>query len=283
MNSMVNQLVGILFGLASAVVWGSGDFAGGYATRKHSQYAVLVVAALSGLVVLVLAAVVAREALPSLRSSLWALLGGLGGALGIAAFYRALSLGHSAVVAPVAGVIGAAVPVLASGLVVGWPAPNQLAGFALALLGIWLVSTTPQAQAGGSRLAFGLACLAGLGFGGFLVCLGLVEPGRVFTPLILARSMTVVVGLVLVIGLRIRLPSITSNRWALLAGLLDAGGNLFYILARQFTRLDVAAVLSSLYPAATVCLSSVVLKEKVSRSQWVGLGVCLAAIAFITV
>jgi len=280
---MVSQLAGIVFGLASAVVWGSGDFAGGYASRRHSQYAVLFVAALAGLVVLVLAAVVAREALPPLRGSLWALLGGLGGALGIAAFYRALALGHSAVVAPVAGVIGAAVPVLVSGLVAGWPAPNKLAGFALALLGIWLVSMTPQARAGGSRLAFGLACLAGLGFGGFLVCLGLVGPGRIFTPLILARSMTVMVGLVTVIGQGIPLPSITSNRWALLAGLLDAGGNLFYILARQFTRLDVAAVLSSLYPAATVCLSSVVLKEKISRSQWAGLGVCLAAIAFITV
>ncbi len=283
MISMLNQLFGILFGVGSAVVWGTGDFAGGYATRKHSQYAVLFVAALSGLAVLVLAAVVVREALPSLRGSLWALLAGLGGALGIAAFYKALSLGHSAVVAPLAGVIGAAVPVLVSGLVTGWPAPNKLVGFALALLGIWLVSMTPQARAGGSRLVFGLACLAGLGFGGFLVCLGLVGPGRIFTPLILARSMTVAVGLVAVIGQRIQLPSIASNRWALLAGLLDAGGNLFYILALQFTRRDVAAVLTSLYPAATVCLSGVVLKERIARSQWAGLGVCLAAIALITV
>ncbi len=282
MMAMINQLFGILFGIGSAVVWGSGDFAGGYATRKHSQYGVLFVAALSGLVVLVVAAVVVREALPSLPASLWALLGGLGGALGIAAFYKALSMGHSAVVAPLAGVIGAAVPVLVSGLMAGWPAPNKLAGFALALLGIWLVSMTAQARTGGSRLAFGLACLAGLGFGGFLVCLGLVGPGPIFTPLILARSMTVTVGLVTLIGGRIQLPPIISNRWALLAGLLDAGGNLLYILALQFTRRDVAAVLSSLYPAATVCLAAVVLKERISRPQWAGLGVCLAAIALIS-
>jgi drug/metabolite transporter (DMT)-like permease len=74
-----------------------------------------------------------------------------------------------------------------------------------------------------------------------------------------------------------------SNPVALLAGVLDAGGNILYMLARQFTRLDVAAVLSSLYPVATVVLARIVLKEQVSRGQWVGAGVCLAAIALITI
>ncbi len=244
---------------------------------------VLVYSALSGLAVLILAALVWREPFPSVRGILWAALGGISGALGIAAFYRALSLGHTAIVAPLAAVIGAAWPVVVSVFIAGWPSGLQLLGFALALAGIWLVSTAPAA--GGARISrqgFVLACLGGTGFGGFFVFLGLVDRGKVFTPLILARCMTLGVGLALVALQRLRLPSIASNRWALLAGILDAGGNLFYVLARQFTRLDVAAVLSSLYPASTVILASLLLKEKVSRYQWVGVAICLGAIALIT-
>jgi drug/metabolite transporter (DMT)-like permease len=280
---IASSLIGILFALTSALVWGAGDFTGGYATRKSNQYVVLVISALSGLAVLILAALVWREPFPSARGMLWAALGGISGALGIAAFYRALSLGHTAIVAPLAAVIGAASPVVVNLFIAGWPAWTQLLGFALALVGIWLVSTAPAAGARISRQGLVLACLGGLGFGGFFVFLGLVDRGTVFTPLIIARSMTLSVGLILVALQRLRLPSITSNRLALLAGVLDAGGNLFYVLARQFTRLDVAAVLSSLYPASTVFLASLLLKERASRYQWVGVAICLCAIALITV
>lgn len=276
------NFLGILLALTSAFVWGSGDFTGGYATRRQSQFSVLVLAAFSGLVLLVIAAIVWHESFPSAPSIAWAMLGGAAGALGIAAFYRALSMGYTASVAPTAAVIGAGFPVIFSAFTEGLPQPTHVVGFGLALAGIWLVSKAPSSEGSISRRAFVLACLAGIGFGGFLTCLGQVEPGKVFTPLVIARSLTLCTGLLLIGLNHLSLPSLKSNPLALVAGILDAGGNLFYILARQFTRLDIAAVLASLYPASTVVLASLILKEKTSTSQWIGLLICLAAIVLIT-
>jgi drug/metabolite transporter (DMT)-like permease len=277
------NILGILCALTSAFVWGSGDFTGGYASRRSSHFHVLTLSALSGLLVVIAAAVIWRETFPSAQSILCAMLAGTSGGLGIAALYRGLSIGPAASVAPTASVIGAALPVVFAGFTEGLPAPTKLLGFGLALAGIWLVSATSTDKGLSSRQGFLLACRAGVGFAGFFIFMGLVEPGKLFTPVIVARSMTFLTGLLLIKINRLPFPSLTSNRPALLAGVLDAAGNLFYILAKQYTRLDIAVVLSSLYPAATVFLSSILLKEKVSRGQWLGVLICLAAIGLITI
>ncbi len=277
------EWLGIFFALTSAVVWGSGDFSGGLATRRHNQFQVLVWASFSGILVLAACAVLWGETFPSQQGILLAILGGASGAVGVAALYRALSMGHTASVAPTAAVIGAAMPVGFSIFTEGLPAVSRLAGFGLAFLGIWLVSLPAAAERGVSRQGFLLACLAGVGFGGFFILIGQIEPGKVFTPLIVARAAALATALVLLGTARLPLPSPFANRIALLAGALDAGGNIFYVLARQFTSLDVAAVLSSLYPAATVVLAAVLLKERASAKQWVGAALCLLAIIFITI
>lgn len=81
---------------------------------------------------------------------------------------------------------------------------------------------------------------------------------------------------------KVELPSLRFNRISLLAGVLDVGGNILFMLAKQITRLDTAVVLSSLYPASTVILTGIILKEKISLKQWVGVVFCLAAIVLIT-
>jgi drug/metabolite transporter (DMT)-like permease len=81
---------------------------------------------------------------------------------------------------------------------------------------------------------------------------------------------------------RLKFASVRANPYALLAGVLDAGGNVFYVLAGQFVRLDVAAVIASFYPATTVALASLILKEKVTRGHLVGVLLCLGAIVLIT-
>ncbi len=277
-----SNLLGILFALTSAFVWGGGDFTGGYAARRSSQYHVLSLAAFSGLVVLVISAVVFRENFPSWAGMLWAMLAGVSGSVGMAALYRALSQERAASIAPTTAVIGAVIPVVYSAFAEGLPAPQKLAGFGLAFAGIWLVSAGSSAEGAATRRGFFLACLAGLGFGGFFTFLGLVDRGIILTPLIVARSFTLITGLILVRLNRLPFPSIRANPPALLAGLLDAGGNLFYILARQYTRLDIAAVLASLYPASTVFLATLIFKESVSRRQGLGVLICLAAIVLIT-
>jgi drug/metabolite transporter (DMT)-like permease len=126
-----------------------------------------------------------------------------------------------------------------------------------------------------------LAVLAGIGFGGFFILLAQFETEAVFAPLLISRSGTVLVALVLLGLTGLKVPEPRSNPVTLLAGVLDTGGNIFYFLALQFARLDVVAVLVSLYPAATVILARMILKEKVTRPQWLGVGLCLTAITLI--
>jgi drug/metabolite transporter (DMT)-like permease len=275
-------LLGILFALTSAGVWGMGDFTGGYATRRTSQYVVLALSALSGLVVLGIATLISGETFPGLRGVGFSLLAGLSGALGIGTFYRALSMGHNASVAPTTAVVGAALPVLFATFTHGFPGPLRLMGFGLALAGIWLVSASAGETGPMPRRLLLLAYLSGVGFGGFFIALGLVEQGKIFTPLILSRSLTLLVGLLFIKYHRLALPALRTQPLALLAGVLDAGGNLFYVLAKQYTRLDVAAVLASLYPISTVLLAAIVLKERITPRQGLGVLVCLAAIVLIT-
>lgn len=276
------NFLGIFLALTSAFVWGSGDFSGGLATRRSHQFHVLALSTLSGIVVLLVFAGLWREALPSPRSDIYAMLAGVSGALGIAALYRALSLGNTAIVAPTAAVIGAALPVGFGILTAGMPSAPRLVGFVLAFLGIWLVSQSSTPSKVMLQRDFALACMAGVSFGGFFILIAQVEAGKVFMPLVVSRCMEFATALILLRLYRMPMPALNSNPTALLAGVLDVGGNIFYLLAKQYTRLEVAAVLASLYPVITVLLANLVLKEKVSLSQWLGVGVCLAAIALIT-
>jgi drug/metabolite transporter (DMT)-like permease len=274
-------VIGALFALASALVWGIGDFLGGRAASKHHYVQVVALSTASGIAMLVVLALLFRETIPSAVDVRWAALGGIAGAIGIASLYQGLAIGNTATVAPTAAVITAALPVAFGALTIGLPRPSQLAGFALALIGIWLVARTrPDLKK--SRTGLKLAVLAGFGFGGFLILIAQVEAGFVFTPLAIARSAALVMARAMIFARRIAAPSIAANGLALTAGLLDAGGNVFYMWARQHTRIDVAAVLSSLYPVATVMLARIVTKDPVTRTQWIGAAVCLAAVGLIT-
>jgi drug/metabolite transporter (DMT)-like permease len=185
------------------------------------------------------------------------------------------------VVAPVAAVVSVILPLLFGLFIEGIPALSQLLGFGLALCAVWLITRS----GGGSRIqvrTLALPLLAGLGFGVFFILIDHVSAAAVLWPLAAARATSVLVLLVAVILTRQPArPAASQIPLILMSGLFDTGGNAFYALAARAGRLDIAAVLSSLYPAVTVVLARLVLKERLSRLQ--GLGLALAMIAVILI
>ena len=275
-------MTGILFALTAALLWGSGDFSGGFATRKANPFQVLALSAIAGIVVLATAALVIHEALPSITGIFWSLLAGLSVSVAITSLYTALSRGNAAAVAPISAVLGAAIPVVFTFLSRGAPATVQVVGFGLAFIGIWLVSRSAPVEGQKTNSRLGLAFLAGAGFGGYFIFIGQVESSGVFIPLLFVRGVMFFAALLLLAFKRLPLPSIRANPIAPLAGVLDAAGNVFFLLAVTFSRLDFAVVISSLYPAVTVLLAGILLKEKVGKWQKAGVVLCLAAIVLIS-
>ncbi len=280
--SMTPSFFGILFALLSATSWGAGDFSGGLAARKHHPYQVLFWSAISSLVVMFGLALIWQEGLPTAFNLVLAVLAGLMGAAGLTLLYEGLAIGPAALVSSVAGVIGALIPMLLGMLIQGLPGLPQLLGILFALVGIWIVTRFSDTGQIKSNRSLQLAVLAGLGFGGFLALMAQIRGDQVFMPLVAAKLTSLLFGLLILLRKKLPIPGASTAGVALISGVLDAGGNIFYLFATQFARLDIAAVLSSLYPAFTVLLSSIVLREKVSSAQWLGVGFCLLAIILIT-
>lgn len=271
----------MLLALAAALSWGGSDFFGGLASRRNRPIAVLAVSRVSLMLVLIVCALAARDPLPSWPAVWWSAAAGISGAFGLAALYSGLALGRSGHVMPTAGVVGAALPVLFGAVVEGvLPAVRQI-GLVVSLVGIWLVSEGHRPKDAEALRGVGMGAAAGLGFGGFFILLGQVDSDSVFLPFVLAGlSGTIVAVLVVWLsGPKVHIP--IRDPQALWAGALDAGGLLCYGLAVRLIRLDVAAVLSSLFPAVAVLLFWGITKESISREQWIGLVVCLVAIALI--
>lgn len=273
---------GILLALVSALFWGSGDFSGGFATRKANPFQVLALSAISGFVILGLVVAISREALPAGADLLWSLLAGFSGAVGITSLYTALSRGNTAAAAPISAVVGAILPVGFAFLAYGTPSSLQVIGILVAIIGIWLVSGSASLKSKKGSPGLGLAFLAGAGFGGFFICISRVSSGSVFFPLLITRGVMLSIALLMLALRHLPFPVPQKNPVALLAGILDSGGNVFFLIATSLSRLDFAVIISSLYPAVTVLLAAALLKEKVGNWQKAGVVLCLAAIAMIS-
>ncbi|GGF32534.1 multidrug transporter [Marmoricola endophyticus] len=274
----------VLLALVSALCYGCSDFAAGLAARRTSVWAVTVVVQASATVLLALASLVTAGS-PTGADLLWAALGGVGSGVGAGFLYRGLSSGQMSVIAPVSGVGAAVVPVLAG--LAGGERPGWLVwlGIVAAFPAIWLVSAAPREEGAESRLGDGVrdGLLAGLGFGVLFACLGQVPDGSGTWPLAvnLAVSTLAVVALALVL----RGDPVPRDRRVLVGGLvpgiLSSGAALTFLLASQQGYLSVAGVLASLYPAATVVLALLVLRERVTRWQSAGLALAVVSVVLV--
>jgi len=244
-------------------------------------FGVVLVSQLVGMVLAIGMTLVRGETTPTTLDLGWSVLAGIAGATGISALYKGLAVGRMGVVAPVTGVIAAVLPVAAGIVLEGLPPPLVLAGIALAIVAVVLVSRSDDGD-GGRSSGLGLALLAGAAIGAMSVCISQISDGHVFGPLVVIRATQAVV----IVGLIV----LTRSAWRvdrrLLpatagVGVLDMAGNGAFILAVQSGALAVAAVLSSLYPVTTVILATVVLRERITRSHAVGIALAAVAIAAI--
>lgn len=279
MNSGILVQAGL--SLATAAAWGAADFSGGFASKRAEVFRVVAVAHACGLVMMLALAWFSGEPMPPASTLWWGAAAGVTGAFGVAALYKGLAIGRMGVIAPVASVLTAVIPVIIGMATEGLPDRLQLAGFALALVSIWLIAR-PDGELDSHR-GLGLAILAGVSFGLFLACAKQAGHHGVFWPMTAARVASTALMLIIVtFSPRDPRPLLPNLIPILIAGVLDSGANALFVAATQHGRLDVAAVLSSLYPASTVVLARVLLKERISGMQSVGIAAALLSVALIS-
>ncbi|HZM32457.1 MAG TPA: DMT family transporter [Acidimicrobiales bacterium] len=272
-----------ILALSAAVAYGVGDFLGGVAARRESATVVVLWSHLVGLIMLLmLVPLLGGDVTP--RAMAVGAVAGLLGGTGVALFYRGLAVGAMSVVAPIAALLSAAVPVVA-GLIAGErPTPAALAGIALALGAIVLVSrdAAPRDRGPVRWQALALAVGAGLAFGLFFVVISHAGEGVGIWPLVGARAASVALFLGLgAAGVTAAAPPKGAIGAIVACGVLDAGANVFLLLALDRGLLSVVSVLTALYPAGTVLLARYVLGEDLRPVQRAGLGVAGMAAVLI--
>ena len=279
-----------LLALGSAVLYGAADFTGGLATRRAGTIPVVLVSQASGLILLALLLPLLPGASPSRSDLIWGTVAGVAGGIGVGLLYRALAIGAMAVVAPTTAVCAVAIPVAVSVLLGERPGPLALAGIVLGIVSIVLVSRQTAIEPAQEGLVsarryppgVGTALASGVAIGFFFLALAQTRAEAGMWPLVMSRSLSVVLfGAAAIAGRRsLRMPARVA--WlAIVCGFIDMLANALYLLATRQGPLSIVVTLSSLYPASTVLLARVILAERLNLWQISGVGCALAAVVLI--
>jgi drug/metabolite transporter (DMT)-like permease len=282
----------VLLGLASALAFGTSDFLAGVLSRRMNFALVGLLAQLSAAGALCLILIRFGGAGPTAATVGWGTAAGLGSGVGSLALYRGLGSGQMHVVAPLSALGGAALPVLVGFALGERPSWLAVLGIGLALPAVWLIARPADTVPGSTPAGAGDGLLAGGGFALFFVALNRAGDQSGMWPVAVGQVVSLLVVVAFVLGRR---SDPGRTRWqiprrtraaaapALLVGGLAAAATVLYFLATSAGLLSVVAVLTSLYPAVTVVLAAVVLHERTSHVQRVGLLIAAAAATMIAV
>lgn len=282
----------VVLGLASAVVYGAGDFFGGIASKRIPPTRVVAFAGVVGFVLLSALSLLLGGRL-SEGAVFWGLLSGVAGSFAILTLYAALAIGPMSILSPLTAVISAIVP-LTWGVILGERLPViGYVALGIALVAVVLVGFVPEKGAVRPRLrGVVYAVVSGVLIGVLLIMLDRAPDDSGLLPLVFSRVSYLVIlwGIVLVLWLASRrrpaepVVPVRSVLWLILAaGTADAVANALLLIGFRVGELSVMAVLTALYPAGTIALAAVVLKERIAPVQWVGLGLALVAAAMLAV
>lgn len=274
-----------MLAILSAVAYGSADFLGGLASKRSRPLRVVAVSQLYGLILIAALLSVFPPDAYLTSDFLWGAAAGISGGVGLVALYRGLSLARMGVVAPVAAGVGAIIPALFGLLSGERPSVTASGGAVVALLAIFVIGWPTADRTTTKRIGTrGLpeAIIAGIGFGGFFIFVSNASAASGVWPLLGARLASSVLLWLLLVGLPGRVSvRAETNPLVLGAGLVDVAANALFLYATRGGLLTLVALLSSLYPAATVLLARVLLNERLRPLQKAGVGLTLVGMALI--
>jgi len=275
-------------GLLSAASWGGSDFVGGVGARRAPALLVVVSGHVFSFLVLLAVCLGLRLAAPGPHFLFYAALGGFEGSLALAVFYRALAMGAMGLTAALTGLLTALVPVAFSFFHEGLPRPLTGLGLAIGLAAIWMITHAPAEKGSGVKAvptppaALLLGMLAGCGFGAQLILFKMASGGGMLWVMTSARAAGSLAMFLVLFAMPPKAPWRGFWLTGIAAGALDTVGNLFYLQATRFGRLDVSALVCSLYPAGTILLAALVLRERPTRRQMAGIALALAAVVMLS-
>jgi uncharacterized membrane protein len=269
----------ILLALASALLYGVSDYCGGRAARSASTFVVALIGQSASTLLTAVVVLLLGDPFPGAADVGWSAAAGIASTVGITAFYFALANGAMTVVAPLTAVVSAVVPV-AVGISLGErPAVIALGGVALAIVAVALVSGIGGRAERPTRAPIVLvAVVAGTGFGLLFVCLDRTSESSGLWPLLLAQLTSLLILATVCVARRVR---VTSRRFDAGLMVLAVTANVAYLAATRQGLLSLVAVITSMYPASTVVLATVLDHERMSNSQAVGLGLAVGALAMV--
>lgn len=292
-----------LLALSSAFLYGAADFLGGFTSKRAETIAVVLISQCSGFIILALLVPLLPAVAPTGRDMMWGAAAGICGSVGVALLYRGLAIGTMAIIAPTTAVCAVILPVAVAAAMGERLSALAMSGIGLALVAIVLVGqesrgadgadgaedaegATPVARHPSVRrllpAGLGLALLSGIAIGGFFLSLARASADAGLWPLLVARGSSVALfgAIVMMRGRSIRMP-MSAAAMALSGGVLDMLANTLYLIATWSGALSIVVTLAALYPASTVLLARLLLRERLNRVQIGGVIAALVAVLMI--